>query len=346
MSTLATIGAAALDQARLRDRIEVLTRQVSTGRKGALHGDLGTEARRAIDLRGEIARREAAAAAADRALARSGTVGRVLDRLHALTAHVAGEALRARALGTAGVEAVAASARAALAEAGALLNTRQDGEYLFSGSDIANPPVPDGEAVGAGLMGAAIAAAVATLTPANAAAILASTQAVATAPATSPFSPFLEGPGLAEPRRAVQVADGERVGLGVFANREAGGEVASSWGRELLRGLATLAALTPAQSAQGAGYDALLAGAGAALSGAAAGLADEQGALGAAEQRVGAARTRHADALVVLRGQLGDAEEVDLAAATAALRAVQARLEASYEATALVARLSLAAVLR
>jgi flagellar hook-associated protein 3 FlgL len=341
MSTINVIGGLAVDQARLRDRLDILSRQVSTGQKGVRHGDLGAEARRAIDLRGEITRREAASAAADRALARTRSAGDVLGRLHAIAGEVAAEAARARTLGASATTSLAATARSALEEAASLLNTRHGGEYLFSGSDVANPPVPAGAAIATGPMATAIGAAVGTLTPANAAAVLAATTATATAPATSPFSAFLEGPGLVEPPRAVQVADGERVATGVFPNRGA-----QAWGRELLRGLATLAALTPAQAAQGAGYDAVLEGVRGALSGAATGIAAEQGTLGAAEARIELVRERHADTLVLLRKGLGAAEEVDPAAAIAELRALQTRLEASYQATSMVAGLSLAALLR
>jgi flagellin-like hook-associated protein FlgL len=346
MSTITTIGARAIDQARMRERTDLLTRQLSTGQKGVRHGDLGPEARRAIDLRGEIARREAAAAAADRAISRAGTAGQVLDRLHAIARDVSAEAARARTLGASGLGSLVGSARAALEEAATLLNTRHGGEYLFNGSDVANPPVPAGAAISGGAMATAIGAAVATLTPLNAAAVLAATTAAATAPGSTPFSAFLEGPALAEPPRAVQVADGERVAIGVFANRDSSGAVGASWGRELLRGLATLAALTPVQAAQGAGYDALLEGVRGTLSGAASGIAAESGALGAAERRIETARDRHGDTLVLLRASLGGVEEVDPAAVMAELRAIQTRLEASYQATSMLAGLSLAALLR
>lgn len=346
MSTISTIGGLAIDQALLRGRLDLAARQVSTGVKGDRHGDLGIEARRAIDLRGEISRREAQAAAADRALARAGTTQAVLARLETIANRLTTETARARTIVEGGAQTLAVTARAALAEATTLLNTRHDGEYIFSGSDVANPAVPDGAGVVAGAMAGAIAAAVGTLDPTNAAAVLTATGAAATAPATSPFSAFLEGPGTTEPRRAVLVAEGDRAALGVLANRDQANNVAGAWGRELLRGLATLAALTPAQAAQGAGYDALLEGVRQGLAGAANGLAAERGALGASERRIESARERHRDTLVALRTQLGQAEEVDLAEASTRMRQLQTRLEASYEATSMVSRLSLAALLR
>jgi flagellin-like hook-associated protein FlgL len=346
MSILATIGATALDQTRLRERLDGLARQVATGQLGTTHGALGTAAQRAIDLRGEVARREAYAIAADAALARMGTAQGVLARLETIVAEVGAEAMRARTFGASGVEGLARTARAALEEAAALLNARANGEYLFGGSDLGSPPVPGAAGILAGPMASAIAAAVATLNPTNAAAVRAATAVAATDPATAPFSAHLEGPALAEPRRAVQVADGERVAWGVLASQDAGGEVALAWGREMLRGLATLAALTPASAAQEGGYDDLLAGVAGDLVVAGRGLAQERGVLGVAEKRVEATREWHRDTLVTLRTQVRSVEGVDLAEVSAALRETQLRLEASYATTARIAGLSLASLLR
>lgn len=346
MSTISTIGTSAFDQARLRLRLEELTRQVSTGQKGQTHGALGTEAKRGIDLRGDIARREAYLAAADAARGRMGAAQSVLSRLQDIASSVAAEASRARTLGTTGVDALAQTARGALEEVAALLNTQSGGEYLFAGSDIASAPVPNAAGVATGPFAAAIATQVGSLTPLNAAAVLAGTAAAATAPATTPFNAFLEGAALAEPRRALQAADGERIAWGVIPTEDSGGNVGTAWARELMRGLATLAAVTTATALQGQGYDDLLAGVAQGLTGAARGAASEQGVLGAAEKRLESQQERHKDMLVLVKAQVIAVEQVDLADASASLKALQLRLEASYETTAGIARLSLAALLR
>jgi flagellin-like hook-associated protein FlgL len=220
MSIISIVGNMAVDQSKLRDRLGTLTRQVSTGQVGQTHGDLGTQARRAIDLRGEIARREAYSGAADTALARMATTQDVLARLEALASNVSAEAQRSRTFATSGVGPLAVSARAALEEAAALLNTQHDGDFLFAGSDLAGAPVPAGDAIASAPMAAAIAAAVATLDPTNAATVLAATSLAATDPATQPFSAHLEGPALTETRRGLQLADGERVAWGVLASQD------------------------------------------------------------------------------------------------------------------------------
>lgn len=346
MSTIGTIGSLASTQVGLRARIDTLTRQVSNGQVSHRHGDLGPDARRAIDLRAEIGRREAYGHAADRALGRADAMQTVMSRLHALASEVSAEAKRARTVGAPGVDPLARAAEAALAEVAALLNTQHGGEYLFGGSDVRTPPVTDASGIAGGPMATAIATSVGTLDETNAAAVLAEIGTASTDPATSPFSPFLEGDGATEARRALQVADGERVAFGVFANRDQADEVAESWGRQLLRGLAALASTTTEQAQLGAGWNGLLDGIAATLDSAARGVAAEQGAVGAAQQRIASAAERHADTLVALRTQLGTVEEVDLAEASALLREVQSRLEASYEVTGMIARISLADMLR
>lgn len=348
MSILSIIGGMAPDQSRLRERIAGLTRQVSTGEIGQTHGALGMDAKRAIGLRGDIARREAYIGATETALGRMGTVQSVLGRLETLAQQTATEALRARTLGTTAVEQLARSARAALEEAATLLNARHGGEYLFAGSNLALAPVPGAEGIATGQMATDIAAAVAALDPdpANLGPLLAATATAVTNPATTPFNAWLDSAGLADQRRALVVADGERVAWGVMANQTQSGDTAGAWGREMLRGLATLAALTPASVAQGAGYDALLREVGTALGAAGNGITEERSQLGAREQRVTAARERNADLLVALRAQLGQLEEVDLADVTTRLRQSEMQLSASYQTTGMVSRLSLAQLLR
>jgi flagellin-like hook-associated protein FlgL len=346
MAILATIGTLSVSQSGLRDRLDLVSRQVTTGQKATRQGDLGTEARAALDLRGEIARRETYAQATEIARGRMAVAQTTLGRLSDIGAELSAEALRARTLGSTGVEALAKLAGSALEEVAALLNLRHDGEYVFAGSDLLNAPLPDAAGIATGPMATAIATAVAGLTPTNAAAVLADTATAATAPATTPFSAFQEGPATTEPRRAVPADDGQRIAWGVRAATDQAGEVALSWGRELMRHLATLAALTPASALQEAGYDALLDGVQQGLSGAAGGLSAEEAVLGAAEKRAEAAGERHRDLVVALKARLGRVEEVDVAAAATELRTLETRLQASYQATSILAGLSLANFLR
>lgn len=335
--------------AMLRGRLEVLTRQVADGRKGPGYGDIAPEARRAIDLRAEMARREAWQGTISRALARTEVAQTALGRLADIATRFYQEAIRLDGTSGARIAAVATQARAALGEVAALLNERHAGEYLFGGSDSANPPIPDPEGIATGGLAAGIAAAVAGLAPGTAGAVAAATLALAQsdAPGITPFSAFLSDParGLAEPRRSVPAEEGERVAYGLFANRNAAavsqGATTGSWARDILRGLATLAALDPAQAALGADFTDLVAVVRDGLRSAVEALGQERGALGATEQRLEAMARRHAEVSVALAGQLAGIEEVDMAETISRLQGTQARLEASYRAISLASSLTL-----
>ncbi|MBY0339392.1 MAG: hypothetical protein K2X11_22455, partial [Acetobacteraceae bacterium] len=168
----------------------------------------------------------------------------------------------------------------------------------------------------------------------------------------SPFSAWLEDPagGAGEPRRSVPAGDGEAIPYGLFANRNAGavssGETTGSWARDLLRGLMSLAALTPAQQQAGGDFTRLVAGIRDGLLSAERALGEEAGVLGVAERRMELARTRHEAVTGALRAQLADIEEVDMAEALTRLQATRNALEASYRAIGSLANLTLTRFLR
>jgi flagellin-like hook-associated protein FlgL len=204
-------------------------------------------------------------------------------------------------------------------------------------------------------MATRIATAVAGLGGGNAASVLAETAAAATdtSAAGSVFSGFLEDPaqGGSEARRSLMAGDGEVVAYGLFANRNAvatsdGDATVGAWSRDLLRGLATLAALTPAQAEEGADYEALIGAVREGLRSAHDALGVEAGALGLVEARLEQSRKQQETLTVALTKQLGEAEEVDLASVLTEMQELQARLEASYRAIAMLSGLTLTQFLR
>lgn len=359
MSAVAGLGSGTLarlvaDSAGIKARLATLASQAADGRRGRLYGDIGPAANRAINLRGEVARRETQAGTLDRALGRTGAAGDAMRRLSAIAEDAFAKAQAISTADPARIGVVAAGARAALREVAGLLNATHAGEYVFGGADAANPPLPHPDDLMAGGLGAAIAAAVGSLGGGNAAAVLAATGAAAGSDAAgvTPFSAYLSDParGLTEARRTTVSDDGVEIPTGLFANRNAavpsGGETTGSWSRDLLRGLMTLASLTPAAAGVGSDLDSLMVGVRAGLRAAAGGLAGEEGALGMAEARLEAAKARHDDLGTVLSGQLSDLEEVDMAVTLTALQDTRTRLEASWKALSILSGLSLANFLR
>lgn len=351
VSSLSRLDAGSL---ALRLRLDTLTRQVADGRKGEGYGAIAPDARRAIDLRGDIARREVWQGTIDRTLARTSVMQDTLGRLSDIATTFYKHAITIDGTSRELIASVAAQARAALTEVGNLLNERYAGEYIFGGTDIANPPVSDPGGIATSGMAADIAAAVAGLTPGNAASVIAATHAAASSDAagTTIFSDYLSDPaaGLTEARRAVPAAEGTRVEYGISANRNAavtsGGETTGSWSRDILRGLATLAALDPDQAALGTDFTDLVASVRDGLRSAIDALGVERGALGATEAQLTAIAQRHSDVTVTLKTQLAGIEEVDMAETIARLTATRTQLEASYSAISMVSSLRLTSFLR
>jgi flagellin-like hook-associated protein FlgL len=342
------------ETATLRGRLETLTRQSTSGIRTDQYGDLEPEVPRALSLRAEVDRREAYGRAMDQTSGRTAVMQSALGRLTLIAREFGTQVTRSmNSRDPDALVTVPARARAALQEVAQLLNTRQAGEYLFSGSDIANPPISDPDMLTTGPLATAIAGDVATLTPGNATSVLAAiqTKAADTSAALSPFSAFLEGAGASEAARSVPASDGEQVAYGIFANRNSASVPVASpgaggWARDLIGNLMALAALTPAQRAQGNGFDDLVAGLSSGFRSAESALAEESGILGLTEQRLETMNTRHKTITIALKSQLADIQEVDIAETLTRLQSTRTTLEASYRAIGSLSDLTLANFLR
>ncbi len=342
--------------AALKARVEQLALQAGDGRRAHNYGDEAPDARQAISLRSEIARREATSQGLTHALGRADIAQLTLSRLAKIASDFAVTTDGLRNADPAAIKGAATAARDALSEVGGLLNEKFEGAYLFSGSDTGNPALRNGGDLSASGMSARISAAMAGLAGSGAASALGETRAAALddSAANTPFSPFLADPspaGRGEKRPTTLLGDDTRIEVGLWASRNAeavsrGGDTTGSWARDLIRGLMTLAALPDATGASAADVKAVVASARESLTSANGALGAEAGALGQTQARLETARTRHADVNTALRGQLAGLEEVDLAATLTSLQDTRTRLEASYKALSIFSELSLANFLR
>ncbi|MES2711407.1 MAG: flagellin [Pseudomonadota bacterium] len=338
-----------LGAAMLRTRLETLSRQVSDGRRGPMLGDIAPSVPRAIDLRGEIARRGAYTTVIDRTLGQTQVAQTSLEALYGIATRAFTLAQSVSSANPDGLKAAANEAKVALAQAAALLNTQSGGIYVFGGSDATRPPLPNASAIGDSGMVQQVAAAVQGLGGNDAASVWVATGDAARSdtPGVTPFSDYASDParGLVDARTSVPGADGVRVAVGLFANRNAAmpstSETTGSWARDLLRGLATLAALGEDQLAQPIALDTLMVSLRAGLRAASSGIGQEQGALGVAEARLQAMRTDHASVTTILTAQLATIEDVDMADVITRMQATQAQLEASYRAISMASQLTL-----
>lgn len=340
----------------LRARLQTLTQQSSSGFKSEALGDLGADQPRALDIKSEIARQQTYSSAIAAAGARATATQGVLGQLQSIAQNFADTvALKLDPNDPQGITAAATAAKDALGQVAKLLDSQQAGQYLFGGTDLANPPIPNAAGIATSGFASQIATAVGTLGGGNAAAVLASavTAAGSNAAGVTPFSAFLSDPttGLNEPRRAVPSADGQTVAYGISANRNAvavsaGATATGSWARDLLGGLAVIANLTPASAASQPDFTQLASGVQGWLKGAETTLADEQGALGQTQAQLTATQTAQSHTVDALTTQLSGLQEVDMATTITKLQGTQVALQASYSAISQLGSLSLVSFLR
>jgi flagellin-like hook-associated protein FlgL len=349
------LGSLTSDTAALRLKLQALTRQTASGKRAEVAGDIAPQLPRAQNLSSAIARLGSYDSVIGQAQGQAQATQTVLKQLQTIATRFSDTvALQLDPNNPEAVSFAASQARDAMVQVGQLLNTQFQGSYLFGGSDSANPPIPDPEGLPGSGLATQIAAAIGTLGGGNAVAIAATTKGIAQSDTagTTPFSAFVStAPGLTEPRQAVPSGDGQSVPFGLFANRNAaavsaGPETTGAWARDLLRGLASIAALTPAQAAQTQDFTALAGLIREGLKSARNGLADEAGALGLTESRLSATRERQSAVADALKAQLADITDVDMAATLAALQQTQSTLQASYTAAGRLSGLNLAAYLR
>lgn len=344
-------GAASLLRAQLaRD-----TAQASSGRRADSYAGLGADARRAVDLRAELNRRDELSRAAAQGEARANHTQVVLTRLTGIATEMIGRAQGLLGMGPAAATATTHTARAALQEVAGLLNESFAGEALFGGTDLHARPVPgDIEASG---MVQGIATALAGMLPGDGVAVRAAVRGLAAsdAPGVTPFSANAAAAAagtIADARRSVPVEEGVAVEIGMYANRNAAAapstdpDSTGAWARDLLGALATLAHVGPAQAAMDGDFRQVVDGAIGALRASLGGLTEEAGALGNAQARIAAARERHEEVAHQMEMQLGAVEQVDLAEAITRMQATRTQLEASYRSLSMLGDLSLTRFLR
>ena len=349
MSSINLTARIGLNATQLRERITVLGEQISTGRRGKTYAAVGSDAPKAMDLRGEIGRRQTYQSTINLTLSKVRVSQDVLDRIGAIAEKFT--ANTAKLLGGAKpqeIEIQAAQAEAAMAEVATLLNEQFNGEYLFGGSDSRNPPIPTPQTIATSGMGAAIKTQVGTLNGSNVTAVLADTKSLAQSNAvgTTPFSVFLStGPGATEARTNILGNDNDRVAYGIHANRNAAivstGETTGSWARDLLRGLASIAGLTPDKAQLGNDYTTFVTTVRKGLESAVDALALERGSLGLTETRLQGMASFQESVSTSLTLQLSNLEEVDMAKTITSFQTTQSQLEASYRAIAMAQQLSL-----
>lgn len=227
------------------------------------------------------------------------------------------------------------------------VNVAYGGEYLFAGIDSDTKPMQEVGTVNPvsgrsplDVIGAIAGAGPATA--ADAAAMIADLDAVFASTAVDPLDNYettffngtdlLDGFGVPNPRVIAQVDDTETLTYGVQANDPPF--------RDLMKGLMMFAAVDVTQIADDAAYAAWAGAAVDALAAGIGGLDDIRVQVGTDRARLGDMLSFQMDRRDVYNNRIVDLEGVDAYETASRMQALQTQLEASYTATARIARLS------
>lgn len=343
------LGTAIANAAAVARQVSTLSQQVSTGHVASTYAGLGGGLNAALVAAPAIAVQQAwqsNIAAASGAMQVAQTA---LKQISSLASTFYADTNNLNGLNASQLDSVAAAARDALGQMASLLNTTDAGRYVFSGQDSANPPVPQADAMLASGFFQQIQAAVGGLAANGAAATLSATLGVAASNAsgTSPFSAALSQPAATANalRPLLAGPDGATTPTGIVAGANAdivsqGNSTTGSYMRDILRALATLGSLSSTQAGT-AGFAPLVADTHASLGDAITALNADAGVLGVRQARLQTQAEQSADTVTALRGQLSDAQDVDMAATLSRLTQTQTQLQASYQVLAQVQSLTL-----
>ena len=330
------LGMLASQSATVRQRLDTLTQQAATGYKSDTYAGLGDGAKISIDLRPHLQRIDTYASNISQADTKLQITGSALQQLSDIAASFATQTINMSAQTSPAVDSIAVQARLALQQVQVLLNSQSGGAYLFAGQDSANQPVPDAELAA---FVAAVQIPVATLTDTNAATTAAATLAAAIATTVTSAT-------LGTARSMIEAGDGLDLASGVLAGQNAyavqsGPGSTGSYVKDLLRGLATLAAMNSAQTALGNGFTSFVTDIGTTLKGAVVAMGTEMAGIGQQQSVLSTQKTALSDTAKAFTTQISSVEDVDMAATATALSQVQTQLQASYRLIAGMQNMSL-----
>jgi flagellar hook-associated protein 3 FlgL len=183
------------DSTSIKQKLDQLTNQASSGYVSSTYAGLGTGAPVSLDLTPQIASLQTYQNNIDAASGSMQVTQTVMTQIQSIASNLASQLDSLNTVGSSGIDTISAQARSALQQVGSLLDTQDGGAYVFAGQDSSNPPVPDPANITSTGFYTDIATAVAGLATngatATIAATLASAQTDAATPGASPFSAFM-----------------------------------------------------------------------------------------------------------------------------------------------------------
>ena len=320
----------------VRQQLDTLTEQASTGRVAETYAGLGSAAGASLDLNPQIRALQTYQSNIDQATGGMQVAQTAMTRIQQIAATFVADMPNLNGLNPSEIDSVAANARTALTEVAGLLDTRNGNTYVFGGQDTANPPVPAPDGILSSGFYTQINAAVTALSTNGAPATTAATLALAgsNAAGTSPFSAYMSQPASALSAPVVQTGEAATVQTGLLASANsaatsAGPSTTGSYMRDLMRALATLGSMSGSQ-ANDPNFNALVQDTGTSLTGVVTAMATDAGVLGNTQANLTATQTQLAATATALTSQVSSVQDADMAATLSQLTATQTQLQESF----------------
>jgi flagellar hook-associated protein 3 FlgL len=355
------LGSLIANASSVKQKLNTLTNQASTGLVGDTYAGLGTGASVSLDLRPQMANVQTWQNNVDASTGRMAVTQSAMANIQSITASFYAQLNNVDGVNASAVDSIAASARDALSQVASQLDTQNGGVYVFAGQDTGNPPVPDPDNILTSGFYTQINAAVTAFSgvglndaagTANATFDIATSNIVGTSPFSDNSSQTATA--LRAQLPTVQVGQNNTENIGLLASANAlipdsvapaaipGGPSATtgSYMRDVLRALATIGSLSSSQ-VNTPGFPTLVQDTRVSMSGAISAMAQDVGVLGNTQSSLAATQSQLADTQTALTGQVSSAEDVDMAKTMSQLSLVQTQMQASYQLIATMSSLSL-----
>lgn len=348
------------DNAAIKQKLDTLTNQASTGLVGTTYAGLGSGASVSLDLNPVVASLQTWQNNISTVTGTMGVAQTAMTQITSIAQNLYSQLNDISDSNSSEIDTIAASARASLQQVAGLLDSQDGGTYVFSGTDNTNPPVLNPDDILNSNFYTAINSAVSQLGSNGSAATAAATLAIAapTNSADSPFSGWLTQQAVnanypsgsatspSDVVPVVQVGQDQTVQVGILANMNAsvpstGSSTTGSYTSDILRALATIGSLSSGQMNSGADVQGLVQDTRTSLGNAITALSDDQGVLGNTQTALQSTSTELSDTATTLTGQVSAVQNVDMASTLSNLTLVQTQLESSYQLISSMSNLSL-----
>jgi flagellar hook-associated protein 3 FlgL len=349
LSDYSVMGSLIANTNTVKQKLDTLTNQASTGLIGTTYAGLGTGASISLSLRPQIANLQTWQNNIDAANGQMSVTQSTMNSIESIASNFYAQLNNLQGVNSSEIDSVAANARDALNQVANMLDTQDGGIYIFAGQDTGNPPVPDPDNILNSGFYTQINTAVTNLATNGAAATANTTFGVASSNAagTSPFSTWLSQPyaTVQASLPTVQVGQTQTATIGIPASANGliptsspgpttivGGPPSStgSYMRDVLRALATIGSLSSSQ-ANVTGFADLVQDTRISLNGAITAMNQDIGVLGNVQSSITQTQSQLSDTQTALTAQASSAEDVDMASTLSQISLVQTQLQASYQ---------------